>query len=55
MGFPSVASCKEPLANAGDIRDTGSIPASRRSGGGGHSNPLQARILGQRTEEPGRL
>jgi len=27
-------------ANAGDVRDMGSIPASGRSGGG-HGNPLQ--------------
>ena len=28
-------------ANAGDIRDAGSIPGSGRSPGGGHGNPLQ--------------
>ena len=28
-------------ANAGDIRDPGSIPGSGRSPGGGHGNPLQ--------------
>ena len=28
-------------ANAGDIRDVGSIPGSGRSHGGGHGNPLQ--------------
>jgi len=28
-------------ANAGDIRDVGSIPRSVRSPGGGHGNPLQ--------------
>ena len=28
-------------ANAGDIRDPGSIPGSRRSPGGGHGNALQ--------------
>ena len=28
-------------ANAGDIRDAGSIPGSGRSPGGGHDNPLQ--------------
>ena len=33
---------KNPAANTGDIRDTGSIPGSGRSpGGGGHGNPLQ--------------
>ena len=28
-------------ANAGDIRDLGSIPGSARSPGEGHGNPLQ--------------
>ena len=28
-------------ANAGDVRDVGSIPGSGRSSGEGHSNPLQ--------------
>ena len=28
-------------ANAGNVRDTGSIPGSGRSLGGGHGNPLQ--------------
>ena len=28
-------------ANAGDIRDKGSIPGSGRSSGGGHGHPLQ--------------
>ena len=32
-------------ANAGDIRDTSSIPASGRSPGGGHGNPLQYSCL----------
>ena len=31
---------KNQPANAGDIRDVGSIPGSRRSPGGGHGNPL---------------
>ena len=47
---------KNPPSNAGDIRDTGSIPGSRRSPGGEHGNPLQ--FLACRnpwTEEPGRL
>ena len=30
-----------PPANAGDLRDIGSIPGSGRSPGGGHYNPLQ--------------
>ena len=32
---------KNPLANAGDIRDMGSIPGSGKTPGGGHGNPLQ--------------
>ena len=32
-------------ANAGDIRDTGLIPGSGRSTGGGHGNPLQYSCL----------
>jgi len=36
---------KKPPANAGDIRDAGSIPGSGRSPGGGHGNPLQYSCL----------
>ena len=32
---------KNPPANAGDVRDAGSIPGSGRSPGGEHGNPLQ--------------
>ena len=32
-------------ANAGDIRDAGSIPGSARSPGGGHGNPPQCSCL----------
>ena len=32
---------KNPPANAGDVRDTGSIPGSGRSPGEEHGNPLQ--------------
>ena len=32
-------------ANAGDLRDTGSIPGSGRSPGGGHGDPLQDSCL----------
>ena len=32
---------KNSPANAGDVRDVGSIPGSGRSPGGGHGNPLQ--------------
>ena len=28
-------------ANAGDVRDVGSVPGLGRSAGGGHGNPLQ--------------
>ena len=35
---------KNPL-NAGDIRDAGLIPGSRRSPGGRHGNPLQYSCL----------
>ena len=36
---------KNPPANAGDIRDTGSIPGSGRFPGEGHDNPLQYSCL----------
>ena len=36
---------KNPPANAGDVRDTGSIPGSGRFPGGGHGNPLQYSCL----------
>jgi len=32
-------------ANAGDIRDSSSVPGSGRSLGGSHSNPLQYSCL----------
>ena len=32
-------------ANAGDLRDMGSIPESGRSPGGGHGNPFQCSCL----------
>ena len=47
---------KNPLANAGDIKDAGSISRSGRSTGGGHGHPFH--ILAWRipwTEEPGGL
>ena len=31
--------------NAGDVRDTGSVPGLGRSPGGGHGNPLQYSFL----------
>jgi len=36
---------KNPPANAGDRRDTGSTPGLGRSPGGGHGNPLQYSCL----------
>ena len=36
---------QNPPANAGDIREGGSIPGSERSPGGGHGNPLQYSCL----------
>ena len=58
MGAPQVVLLvKNPLANAGDAEDMGSIPGSERSSGGGHGNPLQYSFLenphGQR--KPGGL
>ena len=48
---------KNPPANAGDGRDSGSIPGSGRSPGEGNGNPLQYSCLGSPIwiEEPGRL
>ena len=36
---------KNSPANAGDLRDTGLIPGSWRSSGGGHGNPLEYSCL----------
>ena len=36
---------KNPPANAGDVRDSGSIPGLGRSPGGGRGNPLQDSCL----------
>ena len=40
-GLPQWLSSKESACNAGDIGDTGSIPGSGSSSGGGHDNPVQ--------------
>ena len=37
-------------ANAGDVRDAGSIPGSGRSPGGGHGDPLQYSCLETSTD-----
>ena len=44
-GFPGGAVVKNPLANARNARDTGSIPRSRRSPGVGDGNLLQCSCL----------
>ena len=36
---------KNPLANAGDVKDAGVIPGSGRSPGEGHGNPLKYSCL----------
>ena len=41
MGFPGGTVIKNLPANAGHLRDVGSIPGLERSPGGGHGNPLQ--------------
>ena len=43
--FQVVLVVKNPLANAGDIRDMGSIPGSGRSPGEGNGNLLQYSCL----------
>ena len=45
LGFPGGSVVKNPPANAGDVRDTGSIPESGKSPGGGHGNSLQYSCL----------
>ena len=44
-GFPGGSLVKNPPANAGDPGDTGSIPGSGRSPGGGNGHPLQYSCL----------
>ena len=44
-GFLGNSMIKNLPANAGDIRDAGSIPWWGRSLGGGHGNPLQYSCL----------
>ena len=46
MALSEGAVVKNPPANAGDARDTGSIPEWRGSPGGGNGNPLQYSCLG---------
>ena len=48
MGFLGSTSGKNLPANAGDVRDSGSIPGSGRSPGGEHGNLLQYSCLENR-------
>ena len=41
LGFPDALVVKNPPANAGDARDTGSTPGLGRFPGGKHGSPLQ--------------
>ena len=40
LGFPAGAVAENPLANAGDSRDAGSVPGLGRSPGEGNGYPL---------------
>ena len=40
LGLPQGSAGKEFTCNAGNVGDTGSIPGSGRSPGGGGGNPL---------------
>ena len=46
MGFPGGTVVKNPPANAGDVRDAGSLPWQGRSLGEGKGNQLQYPGLG---------
>ena len=46
LSFPGGSVDKESAGNAGDTRDVGSVPGSRRFLGGKHGNPLQYSCLG---------
>ena len=46
LDSPGGARGEESDCQSGDLRDTGSIPGSRGSPGGGHGNPLQYSCLG---------
>ena len=45
MASQMAQTIKNPPANAGDLRDMGSVPGLGRSPGGGHGNPLQYSCL----------
>ena len=46
MGFPDGPSAKELACQCTRLRDTGLLPVTGRSPGGGHGNPLQNSCLG---------
>ena len=52
MGSQVALAVKDP-PNAGNIRDTSSIPEWRRPPGGGHSNPLQYSCLEKNSMDRG--
>ena len=56
LGFPDGSMIKNPPANAGDIRDVGSIPGPGRSPGERHDN-LSSILVWRipQIEEPGGL
>ena len=45
QGFPGGSVVKNPPGSEGDAGDSGLIPGSGRSPGGGHGNPLQCSCL----------
>jgi len=58
MGSPGGAVAENLPVNAGDARDSGSIPGSGRCPGVGNGNPTHSSILAWKTpwtEEPGWL
>ena len=50
LGFPGNTVVKNPLANTGDGRDTGSIPG-QEDPGEGNGNPLQDSFLENPTDK----
>ena len=50
-GFPDDSAVKNPPANAGDARDSGSIPGLGRSPGAGNGNLLQGSCLENSTDK----
>ena len=50
LGFPGGAVVKNQPTTAGDAGDSGSIPGSGRSPGGGNSNPVQYNCLENPTD-----